>query len=702
MNQNHPEGNNNIVIKEIKENEIIVEIDGKDEVIENKFSELKRILESQKEHFVKYDKKIFDLESKLRESNTVTGSENVINNSTIGDIGGNLRIGNDTIINITIINPPNPLENLTKKQRQELDNKRDAINLLKSIYEERFSKKMNKENNLRIEIENSYTKIGTDSEQRKYVLNDYVEGTLRNEKELISDFLQKHKRLIIIGNKGSGKSLLLLKFASELINKPLENDNYLIPLVLNLSNYEHKKVINFQEWIVNNIKIQIQNSNNLKNTITRMIKEKQIILLLDGLDEVHNNELKNCISAINNYISSIEKSSNVYSPQIIICCRDKEYKKLPIKLSVKAITKITPLKIDKVIQYLFQKNIKASKILAEHLKANKIYIVKKRLFTTAFEINIALSIAEKHLIKNFNVNKLETDNLIDTYVEEEVKKIKKYKHNETKNYLSFLANKLNDKNTGEYFELVDIQLNWLNNVGLYKVIIYILTLTIWLSINYVLFDYIGGGFLIALAMFNKKRINIKIISFDLKQVNKHRAIMGIVSASVVSVIFFLLTFLLDSELALLFGTVSFFIVLFSFLFIKSEKVESYSPYSIFLKEIINLIFLFLPINLIFVVFVDLFVFSIFGEEIALSIMITTLLNTTFACIIGCFIVSSLMMHIVARFILKLEKKAPLSYVSFLNDENLNGILYYEDNTGKWRFRHQLIQDRLAGKEIKKK
>ena len=39
MNQNHTEGNNNIVIKEITENEIIVEINGKDEVIENKFSE---------------------------------------------------------------------------------------------------------------------------------------------------------------------------------------------------------------------------------------------------------------------------------------------------------------------------------------------------------------------------------------------------------------------------------------------------------------------------------------------------------------------------------------------------------------------------------------------------------------------------------------------------------------------------------------
>ena len=65
------------------------------------FLNLKRILESQKEHFVKYDEKIFDLANQLRESNTVIGSKNVINNSKIRYIGGDFRIGDDTIINVT-------------------------------------------------------------------------------------------------------------------------------------------------------------------------------------------------------------------------------------------------------------------------------------------------------------------------------------------------------------------------------------------------------------------------------------------------------------------------------------------------------------------------------------------------------------------------------------------------------------------------
>lgn len=105
MNQSEIEGNNNIVIQGITDTIItIINVNGEEKTIDNKLFELTRILEDQNKHFIKFQEKLFNLEDKLQEISSISNSKNIINNSKIEYIGGNLKIGGDIIYQTNINN----------------------------------------------------------------------------------------------------------------------------------------------------------------------------------------------------------------------------------------------------------------------------------------------------------------------------------------------------------------------------------------------------------------------------------------------------------------------------------------------------------------------------------------------------------------------------------------------------------------------
>lgn len=71
----------------------------------------------------------------------------------------------------------------------------------------------------------------------KHVLNDIETIPIEHYKDLFQLFVERIKRILIIGDPGAGKTILLLNFADFLIDLAQKNDNFPIPLILDLATW---------------------------------------------------------------------------------------------------------------------------------------------------------------------------------------------------------------------------------------------------------------------------------------------------------------------------------------------------------------------------------------------------------------------------------------------------------------------------------
>ena len=106
------------------------------------------------------------------------------------------------------------------------------------------------------------------------------------------------RTLLILGSPGSGKTIALLQLAQRLIERSEQNPSLPIPVVFNLSSWasEHKPIV---DWLIDELLEKYQVPQLLSEP---WIQKEQLILLLDGLDEVDENYRDNCVQALNDFI----------------------------------------------------------------------------------------------------------------------------------------------------------------------------------------------------------------------------------------------------------------------------------------------------------------------------------------------------------------------------------------------------------------
>lgn len=158
----------------------------------------------------------------------------------------------------------------------------------------------------------------------------------------------EERKLLILGEPGSGKTIALLEFAKEWIDRAKNDDNCLIPVVFNLSSYKDKEQQNKKEkkekivdWLVEEFKTYYQT---YRKDARNLIEQKKLLFLFDGLDEVDDKYRAECIEALNDFI---EKDS-----EIIICCRIKDYQALLQLLQLKTAIYLKPLTFEQIDNYL--------------------------------------------------------------------------------------------------------------------------------------------------------------------------------------------------------------------------------------------------------------------------------------------------------------------------------------------------------------
>ncbi len=158
---------------------------------------------------------------------------------------------------------------------------------------------------------------------------------------IINVFDQMGGLLLILGEPGSGKTTMLLELADELLKRAESDPTYPTPVVFNLSSWAEKR-LSLAEWLVEELRTKY---NIPKKVAQRWMADDELLPLLDGLDEVRQENREDCVKAINQFRQD-------HLVPIAVCSRSVEYSDLSTRILLQGAVLVQPLTIEQMGSYL--------------------------------------------------------------------------------------------------------------------------------------------------------------------------------------------------------------------------------------------------------------------------------------------------------------------------------------------------------------
>ena len=157
----------------------------------------------------------------------------------------------------------------------------------------------------------------------------------------VFDDIGAGRTLLILGEPGSGKTTTLLELTRDLIARAQQDTKQLIPVVFNLSSWAKKRQ-KLEDWLIE----ELGNKYDVPKKIRQsLVKEQQLLPLLDGLDEVKAEYRDDCLIAIN-------KFKQEYGSELVVCSRIKDYQALSHRLNFQSAVCIKLLSREQICIYL--------------------------------------------------------------------------------------------------------------------------------------------------------------------------------------------------------------------------------------------------------------------------------------------------------------------------------------------------------------
>lgn len=158
---------------------------------------------------------------------------------------------------------------------------------------------------------------------------------------IVAVFDQSARGLLILGEPGSGKTMLLLELLRDLLQRADQDQLHPTPVVLPLANWatEQKPI---KEWIVDQLARIYQVPRDFGR---KWVATNDILPLFDGLDEVTEGHRTACIEALNAY-------QHTHLTSLAVCARIREYNLLEVKLQLQRAIEISPLTLPQSETYL--------------------------------------------------------------------------------------------------------------------------------------------------------------------------------------------------------------------------------------------------------------------------------------------------------------------------------------------------------------
>ncbi len=267
------------------------------------------------------------------------------------------------------------------------------------------------------------------------------------------DQLGEGRTLLILGAPGSGKTTSLLELARDLINRAEQDINQPIPVVFNLSSWTNDK-LKIADWIVQELNTKYQVSKPIGQA---WVKNEQLLLLLDGLDEVSPPRRQSCVQAINQFIGCHGAT------EIVVCSRIKEYEILSNSLKFQGAIFIQPLTFDQIQTYLYRAGIE----LAAVKTALQADTTLQELAKSPLMLNIITFAYQGMPMTNLPGMSLEErrQHLLDRYIQRMFERRNanpKYSKEKSMRWLSWLAKNLSQQSQ-TVFLIERMQPSWLSN-----------------------------------------------------------------------------------------------------------------------------------------------------------------------------------------------------------------------------------------------
>ncbi|NUM48958.1 MAG: NACHT domain-containing protein [Anaerolineales bacterium] len=147
-------------------------------------------------------------------------------------------------------------------------------------------------------------------------------------------FAEADQALLVLGGAGAGKTVALLQLARERIAQARLNEEEPLPVVLNLASWGEKRQESLAAWVLDELTARYQ----IPFRIGRAwLDNHDLLLLLDGLDEIPAEQRGACIAALNRF--RVEHGLI----GLAVCCRQEAYEASQVQLNMGGAILIQPL-----------------------------------------------------------------------------------------------------------------------------------------------------------------------------------------------------------------------------------------------------------------------------------------------------------------------------------------------------------------------
>ena len=156
---------------------------------------------------------------------------------------------------------------------------------------------------------------------------DQVEVSSVSEAQLLEGFnlSELSRQLLILGEPGSGKTIMLLELAQSLWQRAKTDESEPVPVLIDLSSWKDIDQPIF-DWLLQELETKYQISQDLGR---RWIEANQLLPLLDGFDEVSPPLQEACAYALNDWLIGPLEQRPI---GLVICSRQEEYCQLEKQL----------------------------------------------------------------------------------------------------------------------------------------------------------------------------------------------------------------------------------------------------------------------------------------------------------------------------------------------------------------------------------
>ncbi len=261
--------------------------------------------------------------------------------------------------------------------------------------------------------------------------------------------------LLILGMPGAGKTLTLLELARGLMERAERDTSQPIPVVLSLSTWKGQPLL---DWLAAEINRRYVIPEQLAG---KWLEGDELVLLLDGLDEIRPDLASPCVRSINDFRDRRGLTA------IAVACRSEDYETLGERLNLEKAVALQALTAEQVDRYLERAGSRLAALRAAMGRDRILKVMAESpLMLRLMELTYQdLSPQEVHGSRSTIAERRRQ--LIGAYVvrmlDRGSKEIRqRFPPAQTREWLSWLARKMIHQNLS-VFQLEELQPSWLDS-----------------------------------------------------------------------------------------------------------------------------------------------------------------------------------------------------------------------------------------------